>query len=47
MQIHTITLKASPYEPKGQGFESLAARHGKGIAKAIPFLFVNQLGLEP
>ena len=35
------------YEPKGQGFESLAARHGKGIAKAIPFLFVNQLGLEP
>ena len=31
------------YEPKGQGFESLAAHHRNGIPVGMPFLFFNDI----
>ena len=30
------------YEPKGQGFESLAAHHRNGIPVGVPFLFFGE-----
>ena len=30
------------YEPKGQGFESLAAHHRNGVPVGMPFLFFGK-----
>ena len=49
--LKRTTIKCAPvaqldrvfgYEPKGQGFESLAAHHRNGIPVGMPFLFFGK-----
>ncbi|MBQ2775173.1 MAG: hypothetical protein IJF40_04720, partial [Clostridia bacterium] len=43
---NAIPLSECPYEPKGQGFESLAARQLKDTDFSVSFNFFNQQGIR-